>query len=251
MNTRNLTLILLALIVITSCSKRNIVYFSDLPSQSYFNSNVVVNAEPKIQEGDVLNIRVNSLSVESNAIFNGGNTNTVNTDINGYMVDKSGFINFPIVGRVKLDGLTTEQARERMAKEVGKYVKDPIVNLRVSNFKVTVIGEVARPASFTVPNEKINLLEALGMAGDMTVYGKRENVLIIRERDGQRTMARVNLNSKDVMNSPYFYLQQNDVVYVEPISEKKAQASQATNARFVSAIVGLSSIATLIISRLL
>ena len=251
MNTRRLLSIFTLLIFFSSCSKRNLVYFSDLPAQSQYSSNIVLNAEPKIQAGDILNIRVNSLSVESNAIFNAGNSNVVNSEVNGYMVDKTGFISFPIVGRVKLAGLTTEQARERMSKEIGKYVKEPIVNLRVSNFKVTVIGEVTRPSSFTVPNEKINLLEALGMAGDMTPYGKRENVLIIREKEGSRTMARLNLNNKDVMNSPYFYLQQNDIVYVEPVPQRKAQTNQAVNTRFISAIVGLTSLATLIISRLL
>jgi polysaccharide export outer membrane protein len=247
MYTRTLILFVLTLLIFSSCS-RNLVYFSDLPQQSQYTSNVLSIAEPKIQSGDLLSIKVSSLSAESNAIFNAGGVSTgENTNETGYQVDKTGYINFPIVGRVKLSGLTNDQAREKMTKEVLKYVKDPIINLRLLNFKVTVIGEVARPNTFTVSNEKINLLEALGMAGDMTPYGKRHNVLVIREKEGQRTMARVDLNDKDVLNSPYFYLQQNDVVYIEPVPARAANASSST--RFLPILVGLTSIATLIISR--
>lgn len=250
MNIRSLIFTLFILTTLASCSRRNLVYFKDLPQSSQYSTSSVLNIEPKLQSGDILSIRVNSLSPESNAIFNAGiqTTGNTNNEINGYLIDKSGSINFPMIGKIKLSGLTTEQARERMTKEVGKFVKDPIVNLRVANFKITVIGEVSRPASFTVTNEKINLLEALGMAGDMTVYGKRENVLVIREKDGQRMMARVNLNTKDVMNSPYFYLQQNDVVYVEPSAAREVQGTNSN--RYFSIIVSLTSLATLIISRL-
>jgi len=241
-------IILFLAIMVSSCSTRNLVYFSDLPKKSQYISNVLEMPEPVIQPGDILSIKVNSLSPESDAIFNAGNDSRNEID-NGYLVDKAGNINFPIAGKTKLAGLTNQQAREKMTKEVLRYVKDPIVNLRILNFKVTVIGEVARPSTFTVPNEEINLLEALGMAGDMTVYGKRENVLIIREKEGRRTMARSDLNDKDVINSPYFYLQQNDIVYVEPVP---ARASQANNSnRYLSVIVGLTSVATLVISRLL
>lgn len=241
-------IILFLAIMVSSCSTRNLVYFSDLPKKSQYISNVLEMPEPVIQPGDILSIKVNSLSPESDAIFNAGNDSRNEID-NGYLVDKAGNINFPIAGKIKLAGLTNQQAREKMTKEVLRYVKDPIVNLRILNFKVTVIGEVARPSTFTVPNEEINLLEALGMAGDMTVYGKRENVLIIREKEGRRTMARLDLNDKDVINSPYFYLQQNDIVYVEPVP---ARASQANNSnRYLSVIVGLTSVATLVISRLL
>lgn len=240
-------IILFLAVMVSSCSTRNLVYFSDLPKKSQYTSNVLDMPEPLIQPGDILSIKVNSLSPESDAIFNAGG-NSRNEIDNGYLVDREGNINFPIAGKIKLAGLTNQQAREKMTKEVLRYVKDPIVNLRIVNFKVTVIGEVTRPSTFTVPNEEINLLEALGMAGDMTVYGKRENVLIIREKDGKRTMARLNLNDKDVINSPYFYLQQNDIVYIEPAPAKAAQASNSN--KFIPIIVGLTSVATLIISRL-
>jgi len=144
----------------------------------------------------------------------------------GYLVDKSGYINFPVIGKVMLAGLTKEEAIEKMMNEIKAHVKNPIVNIRFLNFKVTVIGEVNTPSSFQVSSEKINVLEALGLAGDMTQFGNRTNVLIIREKDGLRTTARLNLNNKDVLNSPYFYLQQNDIIYVEP--EHRVKVAQTT-----------------------
>ena len=188
-----------------------------------------------IQPDDILTISVSSLNPESNVLFNNvilpttANSGGViaATKVNeGYLVDKSGFINFPVIGKVMLAGLTKEQAIEKMTSEIKVHVKNPIVNVRFTNFKVTVIGEVFKPSTFTVPTEKINVLEALGLAGDMTAYAKRENVLIIREQQGVRKAARINLNDKDVLNSPYFYLQQNDIVYVEPIQQGEGLRNQ-------------------------
>lgn len=244
--------LLFMILFFASCSSRNLVYFSNLPQQSRYTTTILNQAQPKIQSGDILSIRVNSLSEESNVIFNGSSVNANSSNnpnpSDGYLVDQNGMINFPIVGKIKLEGITMAEARERMTKEVSKYVKDPVVNVRLVNFKVTVIGEVQHPSSFTVQNERINLLEALGMAGDMTAYGKRENVLVIRQNGNERTMARVNLNDKNVLNSPYFNLHQNDVVYVEPVKAKAAQANNSN--RFIPIIVGLTSIISIIASRL-
>ncbi|MGV8878200.1 MAG: polysaccharide biosynthesis/export family protein [Sphingobacteriaceae bacterium] len=242
---------LIVLLQFSCAPKRDLVYFSDLGTTSDFNATISNNAEPKIQSGDILGITVSSLNPESNALFNVGQANiksqvsSANSD--GYQISKFGEINFPIVGKLKLAGFTRDQAIEALTLEIEKYIKNPIVNLRFLNFKITVVGEVNRPSSFTVPNEKINLIEALGLAGDMTVYGKRENVLIIREENGSRSMARVNLNDKQVLNSPYFYLKQNDMVYVEPVKEKAALTS--TSNRAIPIIVGITSIIAIILSR--
>ena len=148
---------------------------------------------------------------------------------------------------MQIGGLSKEEAKEKLVEQLEEYLKDPIVNIRYLNYRVTVIGEVNRPSTFTIPSEKINILEALGMAGDMTAYGKRENVLIIREEEGERTMTRVNLNNKELLNSPYFFLQQNDVVYVEPDRLKQVNAS--TNARTISIITAITSLAIVIATR--
>jgi polysaccharide export outer membrane protein len=229
---------LLLLIVFASCSKRDLVYFSDMPTTE--QSAPIKNfTSPKIQPGDILTISVSSLSPESNVLFNNvllpnnGSSNLVAEKINeGYLVDKNGFINFPVIGKIALAGMTKEEATEKMTDLIKAQVKNPIVNVRFKNFKITVIGEVTKPASFLTETEKINVLEALGLAGDMTEYGRRENVLVIREKDGVRTTTRLNLNSQTVLQSPYFYLQQNDIVYVEPDNKVKT-AHTAPGNRFI------------------
>lgn len=243
MNTRLRQMIIacLTLITIASCSHRNLVYFSDLPNTKTDETAIKNYIQPKIQPDDILSVTVSSLNPESNVLFNNvilpattnGTGGVIASKVNeGYLVDKSGAINFPVIGKITLAGLTKEEAAEKMTTEIKAHVKNPIVNVRFVNFKVTVIGEVNSPATFVVEREKINVLEALGLAGDMTAYGKRENVLIIREKDGIRSTSRINLNNKEVLNSPYFYLQQNDIVYVEPDNRTKVEQTNPNN-RFI------------------
>jgi polysaccharide export outer membrane protein len=233
-----LQIFFILLVIGTSCSQRNLVYFSDLQGASGNETPIRNYDQPTIQPDDILSITVSSLNPESNVLFNNvilpTNANTggviaATKGTEGYQVDKSGFINFPVIGKVLLSGLTKEQAIDKMTNEIKVHVKNPIVNIRFMNFKVTVIGEVSKPSTFTVDTEKINVLEALGLAGDMTVYGRRENVLIIREKQGVRKTTRINLNDKDVFNSPYFYLQQNDIVYVEPSNREKTAETRVGN----------------------
>ena len=219
---------------LVSCSpSRNITYLSDLKGIEY-SEEIKNKTDPQIQPDDILSITVNSLNPESNLLFNSGvlqtlgtasNTPTTNRANDGYLVDQKGAINFPVLGRVELAGLSKEQATEKMTAEIKKSVKNPIVNIRFLNFKVTVIGEVNKPSAFNVSSERLNVIEALGLAGDLTPYGRRENILIIRERNGVRSTTRVNLGSKDILNSPSFYLQQNDIVYVEPVKTRGIQSS--------------------------
>lgn len=235
----SLQLIFISLVLSTSCAQRNLVYFSDLQGASGNETPIRNYTQPTIQPDDILSITVSSLNPESNVLFNNVilPSNAANTGgviaatkgTEGYQVDKSGFINFPVIGKVLLSGLTKEQAIDKMTNEIKVHVKNPIVNIRFMNFKVTVIGEVSQPSTFTLDREKINVLEALGLAGDMTAYGRRENVLIIREQQGVRRTTRINLNDKDVLNSPYFYLQQNDIVYVEPSNREKTAETRVGN----------------------
>jgi polysaccharide export outer membrane protein len=225
------------ILLLSSCgSTRNITYFSNLDGNSETTQKIKNRVDPEIQPDDYLSIVVSSLNPEANLLFNSGVIQSVGSGSNaasvsgvreGYLVDKSGAINFPVLGSIKLAGLTKEEATNKMEAAIRSQVKDAIVNIRFLNFKITVIGEVNRPSTFTVPTERISLIEALGLAGDMTAYGKRENVLIIREKDGIRSTMRANLNDKNVLDSPYFYLQQNDVVYVEPVKIKRLQGSSA------------------------
>ncbi len=243
-------IVFLVVLGLSACStNRNLVYLNDLRGSSEFRTQILNNPGIRIQATDLLAITVSGTNPESSILFNSGviaasssanpiEANTANNAVDnkrvseGYVVDKDGFINFAVLGKVRLAGLTREEAVQKMTAEVQKYIKNPVIDIRLLNFKVTVLGEVAKPASFNVMRESINVLEALGMAGDMTAFGKRENVLIIREKDGVRTVARVNLADKAVLDSPYFYLQQNDVVYVEPDNRTKLAQTDPAN-RFI------------------
>ncbi|NEU08820.1 sugar transporter [Flavihumibacter sp. R14] len=217
---QSLIILISCLFLFAACApQRNLVYFSEGNQNSKGAIVLPASMEVKIQPDDILKISVNTLSLESNALFNPLVAET------GYKVDKSGNIHFPVLGSVKLEGLTLDEAQVKIAREVEKYAKGPNVAVQYLNFKITVIGEVTRPNSFSITNDKINVLEALGLAGDMTAFGKRENVLVIRQNGNERTMGRINMNNRNVLNSPYFNLKQNDIVYVEPDRAKAASIS--------------------------
>lgn len=230
--------ILLFLIVLGySCtSSKNAIYFSGQGDTTLATS-ILLNDYP-IQNNDLLSISVSSLNPEASLLFNAPNLSTVayspstggSIQSSGYLVNSDGYIQFPVLGNIKATGLTKSQLRNELTSELKKrkLLMDPIVNIRHLNFKVTILGEVAKPTVITVPNEKITLLEALGLAGDLTVYAKRDNVMIIREMDNKKVIKRINLNSKSLFMSPYYNLMPNDVVYVEP---NKAKVSGASNSR--------------------
>lgn len=255
--------IIFAVLFLASCGpQRNLVYFSNLPPGGD-TAQIVNKTTPKIEKNDILGISITTLNPEYNLLFSSGavnqnlsapqgtTPNTVNTFNNasfdatrsGYQVDENGQVNLPILGKINVVGLTRKEAQDKITAEVAKTAKDPIVNVKFLNYKVTVIGEVTRPGSFTIPDDRVNVLEALGMAGDMTPYAVRENVLVVREKDGQRNMARLNLTDKNVFKSPYFYLQQNDVVYVQP--ENKLKTRQANAQRFQIWSIIVSSVSVL------
>lgn len=256
MSIRSLQLFLI-IILSSSCSTRNLVYMSDLPAAG-INIEVINNAiEPKIQTADILSISVSTLNPESNLLFNsgiltslggvnspGGTSMMVN---DGYRVDKNGAVNFPVLGRIYLAGLTLEEATDRLTELLSAEAKNPIVNIKLTNFRITVLGEVNMPSTIPVLTEKITIMEAIGLAGDLTAFGKRENVLLLREKDGNRTTVRLNLNHKSILTSPFFYLQQNDVIYVEPV---RARAEQASLTRSnISIALSLLSIISFILIR--
>ena len=137
-----------------------------------------------------------------------------------YLVDANGFIDFPILGRLKVSGMARSQVVQLLQDKISAYIKNPIINLRIMNFKISVQGEVTLPGTYTISSERVTLIEALSMAKDLTIYGKRDNILIIREIDGVKTYNRVDITKADFMNSPFYYLAQNDVVYVEPNKNK-------------------------------
>lgn len=244
-----LILVMYTLICSSCAERRNLVYFSNLAKQA--SNEKLEDQSIKIQQNDLLRINVSSLNPESNILFasntptNNNNNPNYYQEPSGYRVGKSGEVNFPVIGNVKVDGLTIAEAQDLVSSKLEKYVKKAIVEVQLINFKITVIGEVNRPSSFTIAGDRINLLEALGMAGDMTVYGKRENILIIREQNGQRIMKRLNLNQQDVLTSPFFTLRQNDIIYVEPDKSKAIEYSPNTRLMPI-VIASISAVAVLI-----
>jgi polysaccharide export outer membrane protein len=134
----------------------------------------------------------------------------------GYLVDEEGYIELPVLGKIMVGGKSRRVVKEELKSQYNKYLNGPVVNIQIQNFKVTVLGDVQSPGTFTIPNERVTILEAIGIAGDLKMTGERNNVLVLRDRNGEKTEFRVDLTSKEVLNSPVYYLEQNDVVYVEP-----------------------------------
>lgn len=164
--------------------------------------------------------------------------------LQSYLVDVDGNIDFPIVGKINLAGLSKSQATQRIYESLSPYLKDIIVTIKFLNYKVSVMGEVQRPGQYSINNERVTVLDALALAGDMSIYGKRNNVLVIRENMGKLEFARLNLNSDEVFTSPYYYLQQNDVVYVEPNNVKAITGLNIS--LYLSMITTLASVVSVI-----
>ncbi len=244
-----------ALLFLSSCvDTRKAVYFAGQQDASLPSSFTI--PQTVIGPNDLLSITVSSLNSTASSIFNSPNvTYATNTPTNGggpvqasgYLVDADGNIQFPILGPIKASGLTENALRAQIVKSLvdKKLLVDPIVAIRHLNFKVTVLGEVSNPTVISVPSEKITLLEALGLAGDITIYGKKDNVMVIREEAGKKIIKRLDLNTSEIFDSPYYYLKSNDIVYVEPNKVKVAGSSRSTQLLPI-VLSGLSFLAIII-----
>lgn len=242
---RPLILLLLSLFIFSCASRKNVAYYQDIDQLSNLENSS--SYETKLQPDDLLMIVVMAENPEVAAPFNlpsvimQSNTEFENQQLrmNSYLIDNNGFIQFPVIGAIKLGGLTRTEAVSKMNQELSKYIAKPSVNLRILNFKITVQGEVTQPGVHNITSERITLAEALSLSGDLTVYGKRENILIIREKDGKKQAARVDITKADFLNSPYYYLSQNDVVYVEPNKTKVNSSVVGPNTAIVLSAVSL------------
>tara|TARA_R110002050_G_scaffold69630_2_gene150676 strand:- start:5211 stop:5936 length:726 start_codon:yes stop_codon:yes gene_type:complete len=230
--------------ILTSCgSKKDVIYFQDVKTYETIVGRETPSNTFKVD--DVIEITVSTLNPDASIPFNilkGAQEGGLRAEQLNYIVDKSGNIDFPVLGKIKLLGLTVEEAKELITSKLSGYLKDPIINIRLKNFTVTVLGEVHRPGAYPVIGEQITILDALGLAGDLTIKGKRNNIMVIREFEGTTIYNRIDLTKKEAFNSPVFYLTQNDVVYVEP--NKSAISSSGLDSRTNVAI----SIASLVIT---
>ncbi|TKK67400.1 hypothetical protein FC093_13950 [Ilyomonas limi] len=263
LNTISLVYLFILFLSLTSCStNKNVTYFKDFADTAKKTSVLLANFNyPRIQTDDILNITIQTIDPTTNTLLNAPNTFTpaaiagsINSGgqqsaVPGYLVDQNGEIELPFTGKVKVIGLTTVEAKELIRQKMVAYVKEPIVNVKFANFKVTVIGEVTRPGTYIIPNEKVSILDALGLAGDLTIYGKRENILLLRDTiNNVKNLVHLDLNSKDVISSPYYYLQSNDVIYVEP-NKAKINNSDATRNRNITLIASGLSVLIVLFSR--
>lgn len=246
----------LILIMLSSCAtKKDMVYFQDEPV-----SDGQINSAPKqliYKPDDILTINVSAADPITAQPFNLAVVSEGNDVVsaNGalrmqtYLIDYNGNIEFPVLGTLHLAGMTRIEATEMLKEKISEYAKDPIVNIRLVNFTVTIIGEVSRPGTFTIQDERITLPEALGLANDLTIFGKRKDILLIREVDGIKKFAKIDLTSVNSVISPLYYLQQNDVIVVEPNKARiRSSTFNQNNVVVISAIGTVASIVAIILA---
>jgi len=239
---------LLVTSLLGSCvSYKNVPYFQDLDSIATLAPTAVFQ-QARIQKNDLIGIYISSLDVSGSSLFGAGLVEGQDAANQGFLVDSNGEVQLPTIGRIKVDDLTTLDAAKVIEEKVAFYVKEPKVTVRIRNFKVSINGEVAKPGVYPVENEKINILEAISLAGDMKITGKRENVLIIRQHDGKTEFARLDMRSKNIFKSPYYYLKNNDLVYVEPNIQRLERDDNIY--KNTSLIVSIATALSLILFRL-
>lgn len=239
-----------------SCaSKKDIVYYQNIDGIN--NSQNAASYEVKIQPDDLLTIIVSAEDPEIAMPFNLTSISVPNRanlqsavgqqTFQSYLVDNKGYIEFPILGKLQVGGLTRTEVLQSLKEKIGIYIKNPIINLRIMNFKVSLQGEVNLPGTYSITSERVTLIEALSMAKDLTIYGKRHNILVIREINGIKSYNRVDITKADFINSPFYYLAQNDVVYVQPNNVKvNASAVGPNTSVIISAISILITLSVLL-----
>lgn len=252
---KNITLLILTALFLSSCvTHEELLNFNKGPAFSPTPEDIQNLPQLEIQPDDLLSIRVKALDPLASEPFNidpvgpqmmNIQANSSIRPLIGYLVSRDGTIDFPILGALKVAGLTTDEVRSLVLEKLKPFLKDPVVMVRYLNFRITVLGEVNRPGTFFVANERVTVLDMLGQAGDITPYGNRTNILVVREQNSERRTARLNLQDRDIFKSPFFYLQQNDVVYVEPLQVRTASIRDQSQRilPWLSAITALTTLA--------
>ncbi|MFK7946522.1 MAG: polysaccharide biosynthesis/export family protein [Saprospiraceae bacterium] len=206
----------------------------------------------RIQKNDVLSITVHAFDPIQSAPFNlmqpgvGGGGNGSASPFTSYIVDEDGEIDFPVLGKILLKDLTATEAKNKLVELLKVYLKDPVVNIRFVNFRISVLGEVSNPGTFVINNDRITVLEALGMAGDLTPYSNRTNILVVREQNGIRQFGELNIQSPEIFRSEYYYLKQGDIVYIEPTQDIEASIRDQFSEYLPWVTSSLSAITTII-----
>ncbi|KJJ86761.1 sugar transporter [Prevotella intermedia ZT] len=239
-------MVVTVILMMVGCgSSKEVAYWQNIDSISLAASKGLYDA--KIMPKDELTILVQTTDPLTSEPFNLRSTGQTSSkdQITGYLVDNDGMINFPIVGKIHVAGLTKTECEDLIKSKIQPYLartENPLISVRTSSYRITVIGEVNRPGVIPVATEKISLIEALAEAGDMTIYGKRDNVLLVREdKSGEKHKVRLNMNDANIINSPYYYLQQNDIVYVEPHKVKARNTFFGSNTSIFYSVIGITT----------
>jgi polysaccharide export outer membrane protein len=236
-------------LALTSCgSYKKTSYFQDVNLSSTSIERIKNFSPITVQPEDILGISISSLNPESSTVFNftSNTVNGTNENYGGYLVDQQGQILLPIIGNVKVSNLTTAQVKEKIRLKLLEYLKEPVVILKLLNFKISVMGDVAQPGVFKIPNERLTLTEGLSLAGDLNITALRQ-ILIIREIDGNRQYIPVDLSKKEIFSSPYYYLKNNDVIYVQPGRAKYAAVDRTIPQ--ISLLLSVISVAAIFLTR--
>jgi polysaccharide export outer membrane protein len=240
----------------TSCyTTKKSVYFTDLPDSTVVKKiELAPFKEPLIQSDDILSITIQTVDPAVTITLNQLPSSTITSSsglpiLSGYLVSKNGDVELPIIGAVKVTGLTTVLASDLIMQTASKYFKEPTVQVRFANYKINVLGEVGHPGAYILPNEKVTIIDAISLAGDLTVYSRKENVLVVRDNNGHKEYARLNMNSSDVFKSPFFYLKQNDLIYIEANKAKISGANDTATVRNVTLAVSILTLISLLIVR--
>jgi len=252
---KNIFYLFLILSVFTSCKGyKEVAYFQNLKGQDLIEEEIKNYPPIKIQRDDILDITVTSRNPEATALYNSNAASSASSGGKssgsgspGYLVDQNGTIQLPSLGAVKVEGLTTAEARILIQEKLTTYLTEPIVNLRITNFKISIIGDVGSPGVYPIQSEKVTVVEALSMAGDLTITAMRKNILLVRESGGKRQYVRLNLKDKEIFNSPYFYLQPNDALYIQPTDAKYAAVDTFT--RNIGLVLSVISIGLVILTQ--
>lgn len=248
-------------LLLMSCStKKSLAYLQEERGDSTMVAAAQELYDARIKPKDLLTITVNTFdreaSVPFNLMFPSGSAEPPTSSsgenaMQKYLVDNDGNIDFPVLGKIKVADMTKNQVEAYLKSQLRPYLKEePLINVRMVNYKISVLGEVNRPNSYTITNEKVNVLEALALAGDLTIYGKRDNVKLMRESvDGKREVVILDLTDKNLIHSPYFYLQQNDVLYVEPNKTRMRNSKySALTGQILTGVTAAVSVASLIVT---
>jgi polysaccharide export outer membrane protein len=243
---------LIFIFLVTSCaSKKDVYYFQDIDSTAAENSFKFLNIQP----GDILDIQIKALNPESVLVFQRQATlglqqqQVQNRAIDGYLVGEDGSINLPIVGAIDTTNQSTQALAQIIQEALKPYINNPTVNIRLLNFRVSVLGEVNKPGTFTVLEERLSLPQALGLAGDLTINGDRNHLLLIRNEKGKKTNQVIDLTKTDFLQSPFYFLKQNDIIYVRPNSARVKSSGLVGNASTLVSILSLAVSLFIVITR--